>query len=522
MAGLDRWLGAPKRFGAGWNKPPMGGLKAKVVRMRGSRWLGRVSGRFSGLGASLGLATVLVLTVIGGKGAAAAPPFKHIILVIQENRTPDNIFGSNPNFELGVDIATSGVTSKGKAIALFAQPMVTCYDISHTHKAFEAALTEGFDKDTVIPSSGCKPPADAEFAYVDNSSSEVQPYFDIAENYGFANRMFQTNQGPSFAAHQFLFGGTSTVSTESPLFMSENPKEGHANSGCIAPSTQTEVVIDPYGNETSNPPIYPCVDHPTLSDALEAAHVSWRYYTPTAGSIWSAPDAISHICQPQTERGGSLRCVGTDWTQHVVTQNPAQVLTDVANCDLQQVSWVIPTAEESDHAQVNQGMGPAWVASVVNAVGNQATCPDGENYWDDTAIIITWDDWGGWFDHVPPPAVNVLTQGGQPVWGDGYTYGFRVPLMVVSAYTPPGLVDNTMHDFGSVLYFVERNFGLGFIGPGDTIYSQYADYQAAQRGDTMSEFFPLSSPLAFTPIPSPLPPSFFLGRPKPTTGPDDD
>jgi phospholipase C len=452
--------------------------------------------------------------------AAAAQPaggFKHIIIVVQENRTPDNLFGSNPKFEPGVDIASSGVNSKGATIALTAVPLAGCYDIAHTHAAFEAALTAGFDTEPYTLDKCPAVPANAQFKYVDNSAGVVQPYFDLAENFGFANRMFQTNQGPSFPAHQFLFGGTSAPQASTTLFSAENLAVT-GNAGCIAPTGQTVALIDGNGSETTHAPTFPCYDHQTLADLLDAAKppVSWRYYAPSAGAIWTAPNAISHICKPALVKG-ALQCTGADWTKNVVSDNPAQVLTDIAACKLAGVSWVIPTGLESDHANANNGTGPQWVASIVNAVGTQS-CP-AETYWDDTLILITWDDWGGWYDHVPPFDINV----GTATWGSGYTYGFRVPLLVVSAYTEARTVSNHIYDFGSLLRFVERNFGLGTIGPGTTRFNHYADYFANYKPfGKLTEFFTLSSPKDFTPIPTVLKAWDFIHAPRPLTPPDDD
>jgi phospholipase C len=100
-----------------------------------------------------------------------------------------------------------------------------------------------------------------------------------------------------------------------------------------------------------------------------------------------------------------------------------------------------------------------------------------------------------------------------PAWGDGYTYGFRVPLMVVSAYTPAHYVDNGIHDFGSILYFIEKNFNLGTIGPGDTIYSHYADWQEETRGDDLHQFFSLTSAKPFVYINTNVPDNYFQSRP---------
>ena len=463
----------------------------------------------------LSVASVVVACLAAPAALAAAPPFKHIVIVIQENRTPDNLFGSNPSFEPGVDIASSGISSTGSSIPLAAVPLAGCYDIDHTHAAFEAALTQGFDQEH-LRLKKCKPPASPQFKYADNSDGTVQPYFDLASQYGFANRMFQTNQGPSFPAHQFLFGGTSAPSPDTPLFVAENPVPG-ISGGCTARTSQLVAIINGKGSETANKPTYPCFDHPALGDVLDAASppLSWRYYAAQQSSIWTAPNALSHICEPGLVHGRT-RCTGKIWTKHVVSDNSAQVLTDISACALPAVSWVVPTGRESDHASINDGTGPQWVASIVNAVGKQA-CP-GENYWNDTAVIITWDDWGGWYDHVAPfDIAKHLT------WGAGYTYGFRVPLLVVSAFTPAGTVSNAILDFGSILYFVEQNFGLGFIGPGTDTYTHYADYQAAgsSRG-SLSDFFSLTAPRKFNPIASKLSARDFINEPKSDVGPDDE
>src|SRR5881392_3904537 len=95
----------------------------------------------------------------------------------------------------------------------------------------------------------------------------------------------------------------------------------------------------------------------------------------SAGSIWTAPNAISHICQP-TGPGGT--CQGREWLNHVDLR-PADVLADIRSCNLRSVSWVIPAGQNSDHAgnPDNTG-GPAWVAAIVNAIGTNPTCPNGE------------------------------------------------------------------------------------------------------------------------------------------------
>jgi phospholipase C len=431
----------------------------------------------------------------------ATAVIQRVVVIFQENRTPDNLFQDPVLIGRGADIAGSGLNSLGQTIQLAPMDLGTAgsipqnYDLSHTNAAFVAMYDggkmDGADLINCGPTANC--PANPQYKYV--MPSDVQPYFALAEQYTFGDRMFQTNQGPSFPAHQFIISGTSAPTATSPLFASENTSEAPA--GCIAPATETVTMIDAAGSETSQPPQYPCFDHPTLTDLLEAAGLTWRYYAPTAGSIWTGPDAINHICQPQTVNG-TLTCTGPDWNNNVIIPE-WQVLEDIANHQLPQVSWVIPDGEHSDHAKGNDGTGPAWVASIVNSIGNS-------EYWANTAIIITWDDWGGWYDHVAPKVVNDGVS-----WGSGYVYGFRVPLIVVSPYAKASYISHTTHDFGSILKFIETTFNLPSLG--------YADAPA----DDLSDCFSLTqSPLPFQLIPAAKDAKSFINSKAPPTDPDDD
>jgi phospholipase C len=317
----------------------------------------------------------------------------------------------------------------------------------------------------------------------------------LAEQYTFADRMFQTNQGPSFPAHQFIISGTSAPTATSPLFDAENPKYVDVT-GCIGSPTNLVVMINAAGSEIW-PGRFPCFEHPTVTDLLGNKSVTWRYYTPSAGSIWTGPVAIEHICQEQTV-GGVLTCTGADWTGNVIIPQSG-VLKDIANGQLAQVTWIIPDGYSSDHANANDGSGPSWVASIVNAIGNS-------DYWANTAIIITWDDWGGWYDHVAPKVINDETS-----WGSGYVYGFRVPLIVVSPYAKAAYISHVTHDFGSILKFIEKTFGLRSLG--------YADGPA----DDLSDCFNLTqTPLSFRTIAAPLDAGHFISDKRPLIGPDDD
>jgi phospholipase C len=455
--------------------------------------------------------TLLVFNGCSGSGTQQRNPFSagkiaHVVIIFQENRTPDNLFQDPVLIAAGADIANSGLNSSGSTIPLTAESLGVTYDLSHAHPAFVAQYDVGkMDGANLVPIvcyiAPC--PANPQYFYV--NPSDVQPYFQMAEQYTFGDRMFQTNEGPSFPAHQFIISGTSAPTATSNLFVAENPGNpitGQVDAGCAASPTAFVSLIDPTGNE--NTTAYPCTDHPSLTDQLDAKKISWLYYTPGPNSIWTGPNAIEHMCGPNAPPPNGTACVGSDWVNHVILynkDNPAPILTDIANNQLPSVSWVIPAGKNSDHAgQAATTGGPSWVASIVNAIGNSP-------YWANTAIFVTWDDWGGWYDHVPPP--KVVDDGMS--WGSGYVYGSRVPLIVISPYAKAAYISHVNHDFGSILRFTEETFGLSPVG--------YADLYA----DDLSDCFDLNqTPLVFHTINAPLKAHYFLTDRTPPGDPDDD
>jgi len=477
-------------------------------------------------------------------------PINHVIIVDQENRTVDNLFGSNAAsnqyYLPGLVFATSGeawIQGKDGKTIITVQSVSTPlssvvglgdsepaydYDPAHDHKSWNSACDapivtdpstmcalDGFNHVAVACDAGvkgCPGPEYPTYAYV--QYSDVEPYFQIAQDYGYANYMFQTNQGPTFPSHQFIFGGTSIagVGPEPGWYVSENEENSVDELyGCAAPAGTLVQQVNPT-TQDENTAIFPCFTHSTLADVFADAtpEITWTYYVPGGNSLQAAPNAISSLC---TAVDGN--CTGEYWTKGsngYVNTNPSAVLTDISKCDLKQVSWVVPTGLDSDHAGKTDGSGPSWVASIINAVGTQPQCSDGETYWNNTVILVTWDDFGGWYDHVVPPPVPAIA----PLGTDSYVYGFRVPLLVVSAYTPAGTVSNVMGlDFGAMLKFTEEIFNLGTIPPGD-----YADAWAV---DDLGEFFQFNQPpRAFESINAPLSKEVFLDPKWPVTEPDDE
>ncbi len=396
------------------------------------------------------------------RGVNKAPIFggstgkiQHIIIIFQENRTPDNLFHGLA----GADIASTGIDSLGRVVPLAPVSLHAGYDIDHSHRTFVASFNRGqmngFDKAPIVCGRGNCAGATA-YGYV--PPSEVGPYFAMAQRYTFADRMFQTNQGSSFPAHQYIVSGTAINATGSRYLAAESPiyRDG-LDGNCDGSPRSRVTMIDPAGNE--NVSMWPCFDHQTLFDRLDAESVSWRYYEALPNGFWSAPDALAHIRR------------GPDWANAV---SPATtILSDISAARLPAVSWVIPSVAASDHSLGSDGSGPAWVASIVNAVGSSP-------YWNSTAIFVTWDDWGGWYDHVAPVMYN------------SNELGFRVPLIVVSPYAKLGYVSHVQHEFGSVLRFTEETFGLTPLGYTDTRADDFAD--CFNFGQTPSPFVRIQAP----------------------------
>jgi phospholipase C len=497
------------------------------------------------------------------------PQVQHVIVVIQENRTPDNLFNQDSLLvQNGGHVQPSNNAGPcnvpgHRTISLSPTPLFTCWDPTHNHAGAHPSWLTTWDNGAMDGACGnfialnpnCPQPAcvvstkpyfsTCAHTYVQNApwngqNGVLDPYFQLANQYGWANFMFQTNQGPSFPAHQFLFSGTSApVRYNDPLsncqgpfpnekcwqwFDAENTSATSGEpTGCAAPSDVTAYVIDPNSQESHDyiPPSplnykgFPCYSHNSLPTLLDAAGISWRYYlregNKTADgyggyNLWNAPAADHDICQNM--QGPDKHCTGGDYVNNVNSVLPgganylhdyAPILTDIANCVLPQVSWVIPDGNWSDHAGGNPGEkgdgGPSWVANIVNAIGAGGNCDNPVGYWADTVILVVWDDWGGYYDDVVPPDCKTNPCKGY-AGGNGngqqYVYGFRVPFLAISAYAKQtaqspaaytGYVSNTNHDFGSILSFIEYAFGTGGkplgspYGIGDVNW-QYADFFA--------------------------------------------
>lgn len=394
------------------------------------------SSHFRALAAFLGLGSCL-LAFVAGCGVWYAnsdffyqvepvnSPIRHVVVIMQENRTFDNLFNGFP----GADSAASGM-SHGRLIPLSPVHLADTVDMHHSHvewwKAWNSGTMDGFAQ------------PDAQFplyAYSFVPEQDIEPYWSMARNYTLADRMFQSNSGSSFPAHQYMIAGQSALASENPT---------GRDWGCGAAPDTKVALIGPNG--TDSPGVFPCFDYLTLGDLLDKAKISWRYYAPasgTSGAVFSAYEAIRHIFS------------GRDWARNVMSPQ-TRVLSDIAQGKLAQVTWIVPDWSHSDHPGNSSNEGPDWVASIVNAIGTS-------KFWDSTAIFITWDDWGGWYDHVPPTEIDEMGP------------GFRVPLIVISPYAKHAYVSHHIYETASLLTYVEKNFGLEPLGTRDATAGDLLD-----------------------------------------------
>jgi phospholipase C len=396
--------------------------------------------KFSYFSAALGclvLFSILLMHCSGGggsgSGAGANPAglekIQHIVFIVKENRTFDNYFGTFP----GVNGATSGKISTGQLIQLGHAPDRLPRDIDHSFQSAITAINKGaMNRFDLIP--GANVNGDY-LAYTQYTEADMPNYFAYARNFVLADAFFSSLTGPSFPNHLYTVGAQSGGAFNNPI-------NSQGRWGCDAPKNSTVEVMDDLGKIT---PEYPCFDFQTLADSLEASGLSWRYYAPgqgQSGYIWSALNAISHI------RLTPL------WNKHVVPTE--QFLQDAINGQLPAVSWVVVDAAMSEHPPASVCVGENWTVQQLNAVMQG---PD----WNSTVVFLTWDDFGGFYDHVPPPVV------------DNFGFGPRVPLLIISPLAKKGYISHKTLEFSSILKFIETRFGLAPLTQRDALSNDMLD-----------------------------------------------
>jgi phospholipase C len=421
----------------------------------------------------------------------ASGPIKHVVLIVQENRTFNDFFATYPR----ADGTTVGKIArnprchirKDKTVALKETGLIDPVDFNHNYQGYSAARAggkmNGFDN---IPYSDGAPECLYPYQYVE--PSQIAPYWDMAEQYVLAEHMFSVQGSSSFTGHQDLIAGGTIVAPNEAMVNLPSCSGGTCRWGCDAPpGTRTSLISSSDVFKPAQGP-FPCTNkfksaYPTLRDLLDAKKISWKYYVPspccnTNGRLFTAYDVVYAVRY------------GPEWKTNI-SYPQTNIFSDISTHALPAMSWLIPDEPDSDHPGEKVDDGPAWVASVVNAIGESP-------YWDSTAIVIVWDDWGGLYDNLNPSQVGY---GG---------LGFRVPAIIVSPYARAGLISQTNYDFGSILKYIEQNWELGSLGGSDKKATSIIDC-----------FDYTQQPIKFQPIASEYSKAYFIRR-KPSYLPIDD
>lgn len=419
----------------------------------------------------------------------------HVVVIIQENRSFENFFTGYP----GADAPASGCAipetnarpgltrrvARREAssncplgdISVELKPITfDSVDLGHDWQTSQVSWDHGYmDGFSKFCCKGGPYPA---YSYVERSL--ITPYWDIAQQYVLADEMFPTEWGGSFTGHLTLVAGNDDIDQSPSEAEIDNPDR--APYDCDSPDGTKSSYVTSAGKVEMNKGPFPCFDQwKSIAEVLDAAGVSWKYYATKKldAGTWEPFEAMQYVRY------------GSDWGPNIIAPQ-TKILTDPGKGNLASVSFVTPSLKDSDHPPLRRGKGsdagPSWVASVVNAIGESS-------YWDSSAIIVLWDDWGGWYDNSKPPQL------------DYRGLGFRVPCLIISPYAKMGYVDSTHYEFASILKFIEEVYGTASIGPTREGYTD-------RRATSLDAAFNFNQkPRPFTAILSKYPMSHFLHEP---------
>jgi phospholipase C len=430
-------------------------------------------------GVAAAAALVAAVAALGGAGAPAVLPpapvaaartavvsargihkIKHVVIIMQENRSFDSYFGTFPGANgiparNGKPTVCSPDPKTGQCVRPYHDPADVNGGGPHNHKAAEVDIAggkmNGFQAAARSGAKGCGPNANLDNPNCSQSATpdamgyhdarEVPNYWQYAQHYVLDGRMFQPNRSWSFAAHLYMVSGWSAVCTRlgDPF-------------GCRSE------IDHPAGNKQLSKEVFAPVDlYPTvhfdftdLTYLLHRAGVSWGYYLQNGLEADCPDDQVTCAPQPQSENG-LVTFVPGIWNplpefttvnrdgQAGNVQNISSFYAQARRGRLPAVSWVVPNQADSEHAPGKVSAGQAYVTGLINTI---MSGPD----WNSTAIFVSWDDWGGFYDHVNPPNV------------DPYGYGLRVPALVISPYAKQGCIDNQTLSHDAYLKFIEDDF----------------------------------------------------------------
>ena len=391
---------------------------------------------------------------------ASAYPIQHVVIIMQENRSFDQYFGSFPGAN-GIPAGTCLPLSLSKPHQGCVAPFHDVHDVNagsaHTNAAAQADLDDGITADKMdgfvheqdISPNNCNTDngnltncaiAKDGVARHDvvgyHTDEEIPNYWSYAENFVLQDQLYESVRSWSWPSHLYLTSEWSALCTNytQALTCTTNPLPLQAG---------------------QLPAPMPWV---SLFQLLDTYNVSWKYYLGNGTQPDCDDDQMTCAPQVQTSTVGSIwnpapyySWVNAKGKAYINKHNPKmeQFSADIKNGTLPQVSWIIPSDTYSEHPPNGVTRGMEYVTSLVNAVMQS-------KYWNNTAIFIAWDDWGGFYDHVAPPNVDTNTTA-TPIQG----YGIRVPGILISAYAKPGYIDNSPMSFDAYATFIENIFTGG-------------------------------------------------------------
>jgi phospholipase C len=387
----------------------------------------------------------------GHDGDSDAPmPIEHIVIIVKENHTFDNYFGSFP----GAEGNTTCRHKDGSTFPCPHAPDRTTRDLCHHRPCALAAWNHGA-MDGWDDVEGTSVNGD-NLAYAQYDERDIPNYWAYARTFTLGDHFFANELGPSFPGHLFALAAQAGWAIDNPPLDWYFPYWG-----CDQRASARVPIQDQATCQTRE--VHPCFDIPALPD-LFPPEVSWKFYGSNfyrLPEVWSMFDAIE-----------SIR-FGDGWS-HIVPE--AEFIADLEHGTLPRVSWLVNQDASDEHPAIGSiCRGENWTVERVNALMRSS-------YWPKTAVLFTMDDYGGWYDHVPPPR-----QYGCP--GEPYGLGMRVPLIVISPYARPGFIFREVAEQASLVRFVEKVLGLGTLAELDPAA------QDAQANDLMGAFDFSQAPL---------------------------
>jgi phospholipase C len=402
-----------------------------------------------------GLALFAVAAVgLAACGGTAAPApllgirkIQHVIVIMQENRSFDSYFGTYPGVD-GLTVTAGKATNcipdpKNKKLACsYHDPNDVNFGGPHGQTNFTVDVNHGrmngFVEEaehalagctnTNIPECGGSATRDV-MGYHD--AREIPNYWAYARNYSLQDHLFQPNASWSLPQHLYMVSEWSAICANSDPYSCQNALQSPA----LPP--------DQPGNSSHTVPDYAWTD---LTYMMHKANVSWKYYV-QKGTEPDCQDASSVDCPPVNQ---SARTPGI-WNpllyfETVHQDHQLANISDVSNFykdakagTLPNVTWITPGGANSEHPPGKVSDGQAWTTSLINAAMRG---PE----WNSTAIFLSWDDWGGFYDHVLPPVV------------DANGFGLRVPGLVISPYAKKGFIDHSTMSQDAYVKFIEDDF----------------------------------------------------------------